>query len=403
MRQIQLFLAFFCALSAQSLAELLELGVKQNPKLKSLTHRVHSSKNFAASSSYLADPKLKASYFPSKIVTANGAQVAAFSLEQRFPSFGTLGLKEELNLKASSVIEEQRNVLTLELTQQITEQYIALAAIDAKQALLKEYEHVLQTFSQSSLTRYEHGTGSQVEILKIQTELSAIKNRRLRLNAMRLGALSRLNYLCATSYTQINARFPSDSLALRQTFQAEQNHTVKTLVQKREHSALKLRLSEKKSLPSYSLGVTYQVIDEHQFVEGNKDAFGLTLGFSLPLWSGKYSNEEEAMQNQIAAYDELILDRSKELSELVQFQRINIADQKRSLVLLKNDLIPKAQLSLKASISAYETGQINFLSLIDSQRLLLGLQEQEIETRKELHIAFSQYKKYTGRLTERIK
>jgi outer membrane protein TolC len=388
----------FLFIQAQNLDELISYALHQNPKLKSFTHTVSAMSSMAETGAYLPDPNFKATYFPEDLMTGN--RQIQLNFEQSFPWFGSLGLKEDIGRKSAAALSQTQAAFRLELVQEISSYYYELAALQEKFGLLENYEHLLQAFSQSALTRYQNGSGSQQDILKIQTERSAIENRRLGFAALRLRALSRLNRLCFTQLDSLKAVFPTDDFI--NPNEAQTHPTIQALQEQKTQAALKLRLSEKKSMPNFSIGFMYNMIDEPAGVSGNKDAFGISLGLSLPLWRGKYSHEEASYVSEATALDELILDREKEIEEDLRFLKVDIADKRRSLILLKNDLIPKAQLSLKASISAYETGQSSFLNLLDAQRFLLTLQTQEIEQRQQMHVALSMYKKQSASFEDRI-
>ncbi len=392
MRPLLLLMTCFLFIQAQNLDELISYALHQNPKLKSFTHTVSAMSSMAETGAYLPDPNFKATYFPEDLMTGN--RQIQLNFEQSFPWFGSLGLKEDIGRKSAAALSQTQAAFRLELVQEISSYYYELAALQEKFGLLENYEHLLQAFSQSALTRYQNGSGSQQDILKIQTERSAIENRRLGFAALRLRALSRLNGLCFTQFDSLKAVFPTNDFI--DPNEAQTHPTVKALQEQKAQAALKLRLSEKNAMPKFSVGFTYSQLDVV-----NRDAFGVSLGVSLPLWRGKYTHERASYISEAAALEQVILDREKDISEEIRFLKFDIADKQRSLRLLKNDLIPKAQLSLKASTSAYETGQSSFLNLLDAQRLLLTLQTQEIEQRQQMYVALSMYKKQSASFEDR--
>ena len=74
----------------------------------------------------------------------------------------------------------------------------------------------------------------------------------------------------------------------------------------------------------------------------------------------KKTHEKNQMQNSLAA-------EAKQL--LFDFE-----DSDRKIKLFRDVIIPKAKEMLTASESAYQTGTVDFLSLIDAQRMLLKYQ-----------------------------
>ena len=192
----------------------------------------------------------------------------------------------------------------------------------------------------------------------------------------------------------IKTQFP-DTLFSETSFNVKESHRLKSISKQKEQLALKQKLSDYKVRPNLSLGIKYSIINEKIGITENKDAFGISLGFSLPLWRGKYSSEEESYLNEASSLNQKMLYVQKSIEEAISFLLIDIKEKKRSLTLYANDLIPKAELTLQASISAYETGKLNFLSLLDAKRMLLNFQLMEIDIRKMYHTSISAYKKET--------
>ncbi len=65
-----------------------------------------------------------------------------------------------------------------------------------------------------------------------------------------------------------------------------------------------------------------------------------------------------------------------------------LTSQEQLLTLFRTDIIPKAELTLRVSISAYQTGKIDILMLIDNWKQLLqyriGQQRLEAQVRQTL-------------------
>ena len=69
-------------------------------------------------------------------------------------------------------------------------------------------------------------------------------------------------------------------------------------------------------------------------------------------------------------------DRRNELTAIVDRIAFEHADALRKLRLYRDGLVPKAEQSLNASYAAYQAGELDFLNVIDAQRLLLDFQLQ---------------------------
>jgi outer membrane protein, heavy metal efflux system len=385
---------------SQDLQRFIDLAKQNNPILKSYDARMNSIENMANSSSYLPDPNFQASYFINEIVTANGPQIAQLSLSQMIPWFGSLSLKSESIRESKFAFNEQKKLYQLDLRNKISKFYYQLASIQAKDSILSDYLDVLESFYKSTLSHYENGNGLQQDILKVQTEISSMKNSRIVLRSAMKRHINDIKKFTFQQMDTIIAEFPSKLDTPVGNALIEENHEIKSLLHLRKESVLKQELSSAKKLPNLMLGFSYNIINEKMGISGNKDAFAVMLGFSLPIWSGKYSSEEEIYINQMNEIDYKIQGRTLEIKERIDFLYYDLKSKEESLALFRNELITKAQLTFKASLSAYETGKTDFINLLDSKRMLLKLALQELETKTMYYISLSDYKRETSYLRD---
>ena len=92
---------------------------------------------------------------------------------------------------------------------------------------------------------------------------------------------------------------------------------------------------------------------------------------NLPLWRDNYkAAERQAKANVRKATQQKINAENTLMAQTVQVL-YDIQESQRKIDLNGNILIPKAEQLVNVSESAYKAGTIDFLSLIDSQRMLL--------------------------------
>jgi len=95
----------------------------------------------------------------------------------------------------------------------------------------------------------------------------------------------------------------------------------------------------------------------------------LTIPFS-PWTKGKHDYEiKEAMAERQMAKANLDAMRNVALSEVSEtFAKVEAAQ--KSLTFYQDGLLPQAQQSYGAAVAAYQTGQVNFMTLLDAQRTI---------------------------------
>jgi len=141
-----------------------------------------------------------------------------------------------------------------------------------------------------------------------------------------------------------------------------------------------IRLAKKEYFPDFTVGFNYTVVADRDDSmgrlnppEGNGDnASAVVLGFNIPLWEGKLmSGVREAKELKYAserAYDRL----ENQMQFSVRDGVIRAETSLDQLELYEKVLIPQAEQALESTQSAYSTGTLNALDLIDSERFLLN-------------------------------
>ena len=102
-------------------------------------------------------------------------------------------------------------------------------------------------------------------------------------------------------------------------------------------------------------------------------------GMSLPVWRDKIAAQIAAAQaNKHAAEARL---SAEQISLAVDFaeKSYRYRESSRNLELARQQLLPKARLSLEVARGAYLSGQMEFVNLLDAERALLDIQLSEVE------------------------
>ncbi|RKX46416.1 MAG: TolC family protein, partial [Verrucomicrobia bacterium] len=159
-----------------------------------------------------------------------------------------------------------------------------------------------------------------------------------------------------------------------------------------------IKLAQRERFPDFAIGVQY--IDTGDSAtpiadSGNDPIIG-TIGITLPIWFGKNRAKiESAAYRKIAA--QLTLEnRTQTLDADIRQALFQLNDADRKINLYKESLIPKAEQSLEVNRKGYETGGMEFINLIDAERMLLEFQLAHERARADHLIARAQLAQLTG-------
>ena len=65
-------------------------------------------------------------------------------------------------------------------------------------------------------------------------------------------------------------------------------------------------------------------------------------------------------------------------------------------MLTKTSLLPQAELSFKAALSGYETGKIDFATLLEAQRQIRQARQNQIKAQAEAQMRLAEIEKLLG-------
>ena len=104
--------------------------------------------------------------------------------------------------------------------------------------------------------------------------------------------------------------------------------------------------------------------------DGRFDAWDAMFQINIPIWQSKYDSQVteaqstvEAGQYKLKAEENI---RSAEVKEGVV--KVESADKIRTLY--ETSLLPQVELSFDSALKNYQTGKIDFLTLLDTERVL---------------------------------
>jgi cobalt-zinc-cadmium efflux system outer membrane protein len=100
----------------------------------------------------------------------------------------------------------------------------------------------------------------------------------------------------------------------------------------------------------------------------------LMFSINLPVWRESYKAAERQAKSIVLKTQQHRTQAENTLIAQAEQTLYDFEDSNRRIKLYGNILLPKAEELLQASETAYQAGTIDFLSLIDAQRMLLEFQ-----------------------------
>jgi outer membrane protein TolC len=393
------------AVPSLRLDSLLAAAARSNPSLQAARLRAEARAERGAQAGALPDPTVGATAFPFPVVTARGEQRTQWRVQQSVPFPGTRALRREVATLGADIADADAQALEQTLALRIRRAYYTLVRVQAHERHIRRFQSDLEQFEQAATAQYEVGEEGQSAILKAQIERQRLETRLEDLAAERQSALQTLARL--TGREDLAQRTAAVSVPDR----PEAGMVDAEAVVDRRPEADKLRrqidqserevaLAQKQQWPDFTVGAQYFDIAATDLTPtmNGRDALALSVGVKVPLWRGK----------QEAALQEAQIERRRAETELADFRlevRTRLADlrsqmtrQQRQLTLLDQRLLPKAETALETTLSAYRTGQNDFLALLDAERTLFQLRLQRASVFARLLKTQAEWERVAGQV-----
>ena len=181
-----------------------EESIVQNPLLQAGKNKYLANEFIAERNGVLPDPMLGYTQWIEPIETRVGAQQNIFSLSQKIPFPGKLGLKEDIGLAQANADKYDYSASKLNLIYNVKINYYDLYLADRSILILQDYFSLLKDFVDISIVKYSTGEGIQAHVLKAQVEHSTIQSRIFDLQRRKNSAQSNLNELRSTNSNKKN-------------------------------------------------------------------------------------------------------------------------------------------------------------------------------------------------------
>ncbi len=394
------------AVLGASVESLLAVARANNAELTGMRHEALAGQQRIEQADALPDPRLRIEL---QDVTKMGSQnptlwpadvgSTRYTLTQEFPWLGTRTLKREQAEASALGSASQVKVVWADLASRIKLGYAQLYFLQRNVQLNQEVLGLMQHLEQVARVRYAGGLAPQQDVIRAQTEQTAMRGELIAMQTDLHHGRARMNALLARpihadlAEPQVLRPLPAagtlDFDALEQ--RARQHNPQLAAEEARVKAADKgQELTLKGRYPTVTLGLA-----PTQFQNDFK-AWDLMLEMNIPLQQGtRRAQEREALAMRDAAQarrDAALTQLQADLSENVD--ALESAQETEALV--TNSLLPQAELSLQSALAGYEAGKVDFASVLDAQRQIRQAKLSRIKAQAEGQARLAQIERLLG-------
>jgi outer membrane protein, heavy metal efflux system len=322
-----------------------------------------------------------------------------YTLVQPIPFWGKRDLKREV-AEADAEQAQGRVARTWsELATSVKIAYSRYYLVVRNEQLTREILDLLARLERIALVRYESGLVPQQDVIRAQVERTTLRGELLMLESERAGVEATLNGLLARKASAPFAaperlrpvpspvKLESDALVDRVRSHNPQLFTDEARIR----AAQKTRdLTYKNRYPDFAVGVS-------PIQMGSRiGEWELMVEMNIPLQQETRRRQESEAESMLsAARSQKESAANRLIGELFE----NIAGLKaaqRIEALTTTSLLPQSEATLQAALTGYETGKVDFSTLLDAQRQIRKSKQDRLKALAETQARLAAIERLLG-------
>lgn len=412
-----LLLAFTAAIPAQaqeaalgtSVESLLDYAKARNPEYAAMRLEAEAARERVYPAGALPDPMLRTEL---QNVTNFGAESGTsfnllpsrvgstkYTLTQPLPFWGKRDLKREAAEAEADVAQGKAGITWTEQAARIKATYAQYFAAVKLVILTKEVIDLIDRIEGITQARYAGGLVPQQDAIRVQVERTAMRSELIQMETESHHARSRLNGLLARPAQStlapperlrpIPAVARLDYVALEERLRGRNPSLFAD--DARIRAAEKNRdLAYRNRYPDFTLGIS--PIQTRNRV----NMWELMFELNIPLQQESRRSQEREAEKMIeasrarkeATANQLLAELSENLGGINAARRVE--------TLAQSSLLPQAELTFRAALAGYETGKVDFATLLDAQRQIRKAKQDVIKAQAEQQARLADIERLIG-------
>lgn len=412
---------FFNNIQAQSLDSLINEALNNNPKLKSLQHKIIQSEKRGESINTLPPPNfsIEFSQVPTNSLNIiNQSNSNNFAFSQMFPLGGKLNAMAEVERKNAVVEGDNYKVYKINLTAAIKMSYYTIWLIDRMIEVQEKNIELISDIIKSVESAYYTNKINQADVLSLQSEIASIKTQLLILESQKEGEVYKMNKLLGRNLEskelmiQKDFELPSieNSQAELEEILASANPSLKKMDNMISMNEAMIEANNRELIPDLMIQGMFMRMPRGMFLTSKTDLsmldsktatmYSLMFSINLPFapWSiGKYKAKEEELAAGIRSIEYERNDMQREINAELKSALVKYKTQLELVKLYHEKVIPLYSKTSESQLTSYLSNRSNITTVIDSYRMLLMQEMNLLMAKADLQMALTEIEMIVGK------
>ena len=396
-------------------------ALERNPSIQAAVANVEATLEKIPQVTSLPDPFLRTVVRPEPIQTAAGDMYFTLGVGQKIPLPAKLDHAGRAAAAEVRMAIERLNAARLKVIADVEHAYYRLYLTERSIELTKAHTQSLENLEQVLASQYRVGRVEQQDLLRIQTEIAKLRDDESRLGHRRASAGAALNQLL--DYPPGRELLTTQPIS-PQTFDADVDQLIAlaakhspelaVLTHRAERDREAIELARLAHWPDATIGFEWTYTKPRDpFIppinpdtgvrppysdksDKGDDNWALMLRFNLPIWLDRIEAAKREARQRLQTTQ-----REKQAAlNMIAFRVydawVKVQTQEDTIRLLESTLIPQARQTYDVSLTAYQAGKADFLTVIDNWRRLLDFELMLHREVADLETAFSELQREVG-------
>lgn len=394
------------AIPGASVDSLLAVAKARNPDYAGMRYEAEAAAERIDPAGALPDPKFRTELRDITRMGEQGPTLAPsrvgstrYLVVQDVPWFGKRDLKREVaELEADSAKGRALGAWS-DVAAKIKTTYAQLYYLQRNERLTREILDLMGRLEKIAQARYAGGLAAQQDVIRAQVEQSGMRNELVTLETEGHHLRTRMNALLARSAMAALAEpeklRPLPSPAQLDHVVLEERVRTRNPLLSAEASRVKAAeksrdLAYRNRYPDFTFGVS-----PVQYQNAVKE-WELMIELNIPLQQGSRRAQERESEAMLAAArarreasaNQMLADLSENLAALDAARRTDL--------LSTESLLPQSELTFRSALAGYETGKVDFATLLDAQRQIRQAKQNQIKARAEGQARLAEIERILG-------
>jgi cobalt-zinc-cadmium efflux system outer membrane protein len=322
-----------------------------------------------------------------------------YTVLQPLPAWGKRDLRRGVAEADASQARARAAAAWNELAARIKTAYAQYYLAAGNERLALEVVELIAGLEKIAQSRYSSGLTPQQDAIRAQLEQTAMRSELLMLDSEKRQMRARINALLGRDASapladpQVLRPSPAPGAldAAELVRRALGNNPALAIEHARVSSAEKnVELTLRNRYPDFQVGISPAQM------RSRVTTWGVMVEMNIPLQQASRRSQEREAAAMLGAARSKVLALEREVLGEMGMNLAALEAAQRSEALIATRQLPQSELVLRAAAAAYETGKVDFATLLDAQRQIRKARQDQLKARVDAEVRVAEIERIVG-------